>query len=391
MKFQDILKGYVNISVEGFYIEKVINLCRKNDIKLINLDRKSNTIINTTIIVKDFKHFSKIVKNNKCRMKIIKKQGIPFVVKRYRKRKVFFIALFIICLIITSLSKFIWNIEVIGGDDTIQEEVLKISKEEGLEVGKLKKKIDLNQIINRIRFERADVAWVGIKISGTNVKIEIVKSDTKPEVVNENDYCNIVASKDSVIESISAQNGTPRVKQGDVVKKGTILVEGIMEGKYTEPQNVHSIGVVRGKVWYKERVRFYYKQEKKVQTGRKEVKYAIKVNKIAINFFKKLSKFEIYDTIRSGKKLKISSNFYLPIEFEKNTNYEIKNEEIEYTVDEAKALAVEEAKIKLKEKIGNGGDIINEYINTDENEEYIDVEVTYEVLENIGTEEKIAL
>ena len=47
--------------------------------------------------------------------------------------------------------------------------------------------------------------------------------------------------------------------------------------------------------------------------------------------------------------------------------------------------------MELKERIGNCGDIVNEYINTDENEEYIDVELTYEVLENIGTEEKIAL
>ena len=81
----------------------------------------------------------------------------------------------------------------------------------------------------------------------------------------------------------------------------------------------------------------------------------------------------------------------MPITFGKNTNYEIKNDEIEYTVDEAKNKAVEEARMKLKERIGNCGDIVNEYINTDENEEYIDVELTYEVLENIGAEEKIAL
>ena len=45
----------------------------------------------------------------------------------------------------------------------------------------------------------------------------------------------------------------------------------------------------------------------------------------------------------------------------------------------------------LKKSRNNEKDIVNEYINTNESEEYIEVEVIYEVLENIGTEEKIAL
>lgn len=385
------LKGSVDVFVEGFYIEKVINICKKNEIELINLDRKSSTGMSTCICVKNFRKFSGIVKQNKCRMKIIKRKGIPFVVKKYKKRKVFFISFFVLCLSIIGLSKFIWNIEIVGGDNALQEEILNISKEEGLEIGKIKSKVNLNQIINKIRLERDNISWIGIKMSGTNVKIEIIEADKKPDIVDENEYCNIIAVKDSVIESINAQNGTPRVNQGDVVTKGTILIEGVMEGKYTEPQNVHSVGVVKGKVLYKEIARVYYKQVKKIRTGREESKYSIKVNKFAINFFKKLSKFEIYDTIRTGKKLKMSSNFYLPIVFEKNTNYEIENVEIEYAVDEAKKQAIDEARKKLKEEIGNKGDVVNEYINTDENAEYIEVEVTNEVLENIGTEEKIAL
>ncbi len=391
MNLQNIIRGHVDIYVEGFYIEKVIDLCRKNNIELINLDRKSSTVICSSIRVKDFKMFSSIIKKNKCRIKIINKRGIPFVMRKYRKRKVFFIALLVLCSIIISLSRFIWNIEIIGGDKNIQDAVLSITREEGIEIGKLKSRANLNRIINRIRMERSDISWIGIKMCGTNVKIEIIEADSKPEIVNENECCNIVASKDCIIESINAQNGTLRAKQGDEVKKGMILIEGIMEGKYTEPQKVHSVGEVMGKVLYKENVRFYYKQTKKIQTGRKETKYSIKVNKFEINFFKKLSKFEKYDTIGTGKKLKISSNFYLPIEYKKIINYEIENEEIEYTVDEAKEQAIEEAKMKLRETIGNSGDIINEYINTNENEGYVDVEVTLEVLENIGTEEKIAL
>ena len=74
-----------------------------------------------------------------------------------------------------------------------------------------------------------------------------------------------------------------------------------------------------------------------------------------------------------------------------NTNYENVEEEKEYTKDEAKEQAVNEAKRKLENKVGKNEGIVNEYINTNEGTDYIEVEVVYEVLEDIGTEEKLSL
>lgn len=390
-RFCNIAKGYVRIYIEGFYIEKVINICKKNNIELSNVTRSKSTIIYGDVAIADYKALTKIVKKNKCKVKIIKKRGIPFFIRKYRKRKIFAIAMVLVCICMFALSRFIWNIEIVGNNNISNEEILNIVKDEGLEIGNLKSKVNLTDIVEKIRMERSDISWVGIKLSGTNVKIEVVESDLAPDIIDENDYCNIVANKDAMIEKISAQNGTAQVKQGDVVKKGTVLIAGWLEGKYTGIRYVHSNGKVIGKVWYTEKARAYYSQICKIRTGAQESKYSVKLNNFVINFFKRLSKFEIYDTIRAEKKLRLSSNFYLPFEFAKITNYEVKEEKIEYTKDEAKNQAINEAKKQLKLKMTDNEGIINEYINTSENEEYVDVEVTYEVLENIGTEEKIAL
>ena len=390
-RFRNIAKGYVRIYIEGFYIEKVINICKKNNIELSNVTRNKNTLIYGDVSVVNFRALAKIAKKNKCKVKIIRKSGIPFVVRRYRKRKIFAVTMVLICVCMFSLSKFVWNIEVVGLNNVAKDEILNIVKNEGLEIGKLKSKINLSKIVEKIRMERSDISWVGIKLSGTNVKIEIVESDIAPNLIDENDYCNIVASKDAMIEKISAQNGTALVKKGDVVKKGEVLIAGWIEGKYTGTRYVHSNGNVIGKVWYTEKARAYYSQNCKIRTGEEESKYSVKLNKFEINFFKSLSKFEIYDTIKTEKKLRLFSNFYLPFEFVKITNYEEREEKIEYTADEAKEQATQQAKKQIELKMADNEGIINEYINTDEKEEYVDVEVTYEVLESIGTEEKIAL
>lgn len=390
-KIQTTITGYVSIEVEGYYIEKFINICRNNGIYLECLKREKTTIIHANIPVKEFKRVAKIAKSNKCKVKIKEKKGLPFFLNKYRKRKIFVISLVIMLLSLVALSKFIWNIEITGNVNISNSEILEIVKSEGLEIGKLKNKVDAKKIVEKIRLQRSDVSWVGIKISGTNAVIEIVEADKAPEVIDKDEYCNIVAKKDAMIINANAQNGTLQVKEGDVVKAGSVLIAGWLEGKYTGTRYVHATGEVTAKVWYSEKEKIYYKQKVKNKTGNSEKKYSININNFAINFYKRLSKFEIYDTISAEKKLKVSSNFYLPFELIVKENYELIEEEKIYTKEEAKEIGVNKLSEKLNSQIENTEDIVNKYINTNESEEYIEVEVIYEVLENIGTEEKIAL
>ena len=288
-----------------------------------------------------------------------------------------------------AVSNFIWNIEISGVDEAKQKELLEIIQNEGVDVGKYKNKINLQNLINKIRLERADIAWVGMEIKGTNLKIKVVEADEKPEIIDENEYCNIVASKDGIISKVNAQNGTPVVKEGDTVKKGDILVQGWIEGKYTDNRYVHAEGETIAKVWYSEKEKVYYNQNYESLTGNKERKYSININNFKINLFKTLSKFENYDTISTIKKLKITSNFYLPIEIVVNNNFEKQKNTVKYDKNEAKEIGIKKLKEKLEQEIQDKNSISNIYINTEETDEYVEVEVIYEVLENIGTKEKI--
>ena len=100
-------------------------------------------------------------------------------------------------------------------------------EENGLKVGELKSKVDTKGIINKIRLKRADIAWMGIELKGTNAIVKVIKADEKPEIINEEDYCNIVSNKVGVITKINAQNGTANVKVGDTVNVGTTLINRV--------------------------------------------------------------------------------------------------------------------------------------------------------------------
>ena len=240
-----------------------------------------------------------------------------------------------------------------------------------------------------MRLERSDLAWIGVEIKGTNAVVKVVEADKKPDIIKEDEYCNIVATKPGIIAKIDAANGTPLVKEGDVIKQGTILIGGWLEGKYTGTRYVHANGEVKAKVWYEQKEKVYLNEEITSKTGSFENKYSVKINNFNINFYKTLSKFEKYDTIEEIKKLKIFSNIYLPIQIEKKTNYELTIQNKQNTVEEAKKKAVENAKKVLDEQIKDKENIVNTYINYDQTEEIVEAQVIYEVLEEIGTKEKI--
>lgn len=383
------LIGYIRINVEGFYIEKFINICRQNGIFLWGIKREKASIMHTNISIKDFKKIKRITKQINCRVHIERKKGLPFFLDRYKKRKIFVIGLIAILLIIFGTSNFVWNIEVVGNEKINKDEIIQELKEQGLEIGTPKRKINKNEIINTIRLKRNDVSWVGINIKGTNVTVKIVETEEKPEIINQDEYCNIVANKDALIQKIDSTKGTSVVKEGDLVKKGSILIGGWMEGKYTGVRYVHGAGKVMGKVWYTETARVQLKEEKIEKTGKEEKKYKINFNNFQINLYKTLSKFEKYDTIYTDKKVKIFSDFYLPVSFTKCNNFETISKTEEYTQEEAKNIAIERAEKKLAEQVTNSDDIQDKKINVITTNDYVEVEVIYEVLENIGTEEKI--
>lgn len=105
--------------------------------------------------------------------------------------------------------------------------------------------------------------------------------------------------------------------------------------------------------------------------------------------FKTLSKFENYDTIVSNKKLKFFSDYYLPIELKVMQNLETKKQQIDYSVSEIKEIYIPKIEEEIENQIASKEKIVDKQVNIKEEKDYVDIEIIYEVLENIGAEEKI--
>ena len=142
------------------------------------------------------------------------------------------------------------------------------------------------------------------------------------------------------------------------------MINGWMEGKFTGIRYVHAKGEIEAKVWYTKNKKILYNTTEKEETGKIENKYEIKINNFKINLYKILSKFEIYDTIEAENKIRIFSDFYLPISMVKKTNKELVEKQKQYTLEEAKNKGIEDLQNELNKEIEDKNSIVNKNINT---------------------------
>lgn len=152
---------------------------------------------------------------------------------------------------------------------------------------------------------------------------------------------------------------------------------------------MHAKAEVEAKVWYSTKQTMNLNSYIEEETGNEKINYGININNFKINFPKGVPYFENYDTINESKKIKIFSNFYFPIEFTKTTFKELAKKQITYTEEEAKQILITKLEEELKGQIQDEEKIVNTQINSKLEGETLEVELIYEVLENIGTKEKI--
>ena len=79
--------GYLVIEIEGYYIERFINICKNKKIAIWNLKRKDEIKLSFRARIQDFREIIKIAKKTKCKLKIKSKKGIPFIFQKSLKVK----------------------------------------------------------------------------------------------------------------------------------------------------------------------------------------------------------------------------------------------------------------------------------------------------------------
>ena len=222
-------KNVIEICVCGDNTERFLNMCSFHDIRLFNV-RITEEGCYMNIPADDFFSIKNIVKKSGVKVKIVRKEGILFRIKKQAKRKIFFIASFLCLLLLWIGSHFLWGIRITGNyaitDDLIQE----FLQTQGIYYGMPLSKIPIFELKTNLRNTYDEITWVSIYLEGTNLHISLKENDTLTVPKNlESGSADLIADQTGIVDSIVVRQGTPMVVNGAEVSKGDVLISGKIE------------------------------------------------------------------------------------------------------------------------------------------------------------------
>ena len=344
--FWTFLRGYVAVEVTGTSVERFLNLAAHKGIYIWYVSPVSNGI-KMHCSIRSFKMLRSCAKKTKCRLKIARREGLPFVMHRYRRRKILMGGIAFFVLFLYAMSSFIWHIDIIGNDRLSSEEILEFSQNHGLSIGAFKHFVDHREIGRQLLFQFPDIGWVDVHTRGTRTTIII--SETIPEQprISRDTPCHIVASKDGLITSIATASGLPKVRQNDVVRQGDILVSGAlpMQTEHLGQSTtvfVHAYAEVWAKMYTPIRLVVPMSYTYQAFTGNERSHHTfgwLFGRQGSINLFHGRISYTDYDKIVSYTQPGASGDYPLPFIWTRVVYREFIPETRHRTIEEAKALA----------------------------------------------------
>lgn len=404
VKLWNYFKGYVIIRIEGFALEKFLNLLVKEEIFVWDIIRESNTCIYAKVSKRNFVQLKKIIKKVSCRIEIIDKKGIPFWLLKMKKRKFLVIGATLALVAIYFLTSFIWTIEVMGNEKVSTNSILRQLKEVGVQEGEWKYKFDEEELENHLLFTNEEFNYAKINFVGTKVKVEVVEREELPPEENTSTPTRVIAQRDGIVQKVLAYGGVPVVQEGDFVQKGDLLINGEIqspeeiqeneedqEDEKSKPENnkVHAWGDVYAKTWYELEVDVSLKAEEKRDESQGIEKRSLVIGSKEFTLKKVVVPYQNYDKIEETTPIIDWMGLEVPI-YIKNTRYYPKEQSKKLTNQDIKEQALQGAQKKIEEEREQEIEIINhtmEIINKDGNS--AKVKIFIEASEQIGEIEKI--
>ena len=237
------LLGYIEFEMEKGDFERFLTLCAKNEVRIWNIERKNGKITACTTI-SGYKEFLIFRRKTRAKIRITKKKGFPFFIKPILRRKGIVFGILAFILIYMFLSCHIWSVKVEGNEKISEAQLLSAAKELGLHTGALKKSINAAMIKEEIMYKFFDISWASVNTLGNTVTICVKEKTEKPEIIDKTAPSNVYASFSGQIIEIDTFGGTPKVKVGDAVTKGQMLISAVMQKSETEEYLVHAYGNV---------------------------------------------------------------------------------------------------------------------------------------------------
>ena len=257
-------------------------------------------------------------------------------------------ALLICAALMIISSDYVYDIRVSGSEGGYEEKIIEELNRAGFFSGCRWSKTDKSTVEVDVLQNSEYISWININRRGNVAYVSVIDKETHTQEEEKKGYSNVVASVDGVIDEITVISGVAKVKAGDSVKKGDILISGVLPAE-SGGGFCFAEGRVSARVSDSVEVKISDTREEKVAGEKKLNEITLKFFNFNIKIFKYYGKSDkMYDIIYSKEDFSFKDGKKLPFSLIKT--YSVPYDIVENRLSESEM--VELASAEMSEMLG---------------------------------------
>lgn len=249
-KFWNFLRGSVSLTADSPTPERILNLCAVHDIPVWELHWHNAERFSMRTTREGVRRLHKACGQVEVRFTFSGEEGAPKLLRQFRYRYALIAALALFLGLLWLGNTFIWAFEVTGNDTIPTETILRALEKQGVTIGTRGLSIDQDDLRNHLLLELRDISWLTVYMRGCTAHVQVVERDKPPALMKDGDKTNVVASRDGLVTKVEALDGKAMVLPGTTVRKGQLLISGVVDSDFRGMRLLHGMGRVYARTWY---------------------------------------------------------------------------------------------------------------------------------------------
>lgn len=390
-KLVALLRGDVRVRASSAFPERVLNVCTARGIPFREPAFLGAAELAFSVDRRDWRRLKAACADLGAEVHIERVAGVPFFLGRLRRRGALLAGAGLCAALLVLNSFFIWDFQVEGSGDVPPEKILRVLAENGVKRGTFAFSIDQHDLCNRALPDLPELAWLTVNVRGCRATVIVRERVPKPEIVNESAPTNVIAKRDALVTDVRALDGEARVLKGTTVRKGQLLISGVVETQGVQSPVVGTRylagkGEVYGRTWYELSTKIPLFEEIKQPTDEATHTYAVLwgENRLKISIKEAGNLSTECDKIISRKQWTLPGGLLLPVTWVTETYRPYDTLHATRTRDEAEELGRAALEQYLLEQLGEDGEIVSSRVASAVQGDWLLATLSAECAEQIG-------
>ena len=247
------MRGEVILLIDALLPEVLIHRAREMGIVFRWIESAPPDGLLAGVSAADARRLQALCARYNIPLRVLSRRGGNALMTWFRRRWTLAASLLAFCLVCWLCLTHIWRVDVtftgpsmeMGDPAQVREELEELGIRPGMD-----RDIDPVPLADALAARLPGMSFVGVKLEGVRLRVEAAPEVPAPQVYDADVPTDLTACRGGIVTGVTVEAGEPRVKPGDTVLPGQLLIRGEERDTQDAMRPVAARGEVTIRTWF---------------------------------------------------------------------------------------------------------------------------------------------